>query len=192
MTDSEQYTRRKHLGELVETYHRGKYGDYEATYVEFAATYLGSPEMEEDHLVGTQPVPKYASVAEDETYGMVHLFDTLAEAMKDQAGIPDSGEYLNVPAGIYDLDTGKRIETHTVTLPLEVFRAMCGIVAMTYEGDEVDVLHGGEGVNHQGIFTDWDLIRKLFPIDDFRLWARQHGEAGVENEGIGYLRDFGE
>lgn len=192
MTDSEQYTRRKHLRELAETHHRGSHGDYEDAYEEFAATYLGSPEMEEDHLVGTQPVPKYAAVAHDETYGMIHVCDTLDEALVHQATTPDNGEYLNVPGGIYDLDTGKLIETRTVTLPLEVFRAMCGVVAMSYEGDEVDVLNGGEGVNHHGIFTDWELIRKLFPIDEFRLWARQHGETGVESEGVGYLRDFGE
>src|SRR3954470_23508880 len=110
MADSEQYTRRKHLRELVEIHHTRKYGDYDDTYDEFEAKYLGSPEMEEDYLTGTEPVPKYASVASDETFGMIHVYDTLHAAMTDQAVIPDNGEYLNVPVGNYDLDTGERID----------------------------------------------------------------------------------
>ena len=192
MTDSEQYTRRKHLAELVETYHRGSHGDYDDRYEEFAATYLGSPEMEEDHLVGTTPVPKYAAVARDETYGMIDVYEALEEALIHQATTPDNGEYLNVPAGIFDLDTGKVVWTRTVTLPVDVFQAMCGIVAMTYEGDHTDVLDGGEGVNKDGIFTEWDLIRRVFPIDEFRLWARQQDQVEKDEHWTGYERYFGE
>lgn len=72
-----------------------------------------------------KPIPRYASCAEDETYGMIHLFDSLKEALEDQAGIPSNGEYLNVPAGIYDLDqevrggSRGRIETRLVMLTIE-------------------------------------------------------------------------
>jgi hypothetical protein len=189
MTDSEQYTRRKHLRGLTDIYHRSRYGDYEDNYEEFAATYLGSPEMEEDHLVGTQPIPKYASCAEDETYGMIQVFETLPEAMKDQAGIPSNGEYLNVPAGIYDLDTGERVDNgfHRVVLTHDMYATICGLVAQT-EG--TDVLDGGEAVTHAGIFGPFDELRELFKLDDFRLWARQHDlDAG---DGVGYIPHFGE
>ena len=187
MADSEQYTRRKHLRELVDTYHQGSHGDYDDTYEEFAATYLGSPEMEEDYLVGTEPVPKYASVGRDETYGMIHVFDSFVDALNDQAGIPDNGEYLNVPAGIYDLDTGKVVWTRTVMLTPDMFATICGLVARS-EG--ADVLDGGEAVTHAGIFGPWDELRAIFPLDDFRLWARQKDlDAG---DGVGYIPYFGQ
>lgn len=143
---TQQEARKKHLRNLVDIHHRGKCGDYEDNYATFEMTYFGTvdgevpcPECEGTDAVkifpngtakcedcnnsfevgkDTEPIPRYASIANDETYGMIHLVDTLDEALKHQAGIPENGEYLNVPAGIYDLDSEgnepKRITVHTV------------------------------------------------------------------------------
>lgn len=118
MTDDTQEKRREVLRNLADTYHRSKHGDYISNYAEFAVKYLGATLDDEGVLeddiedTDTQPIPKYASIAEDETYGMIHVCDSLDEALSHQAGIPDNGEYLNVPAGIVDLDNGERVQTH--------------------------------------------------------------------------------
>jgi hypothetical protein len=168
--EEEQAKRRKHLRELVDTFHRSHHGDYDDRYDEFAATYL--PEHTEADMTGdvpedgeVQPIPPYASCAEDETYGMIQVFDTLNEALADQGGISSSGETLNVPAGVYNLDTGEPIETCNVTMTTEAFIVLCGLVQPSNE------------VNAQGIYSEaWDELRHAFPIEHFKKVAGERGE----------------
>jgi hypothetical protein len=101
--------RRTRLNDLVNVYHRRHYGDYDDMYEDFEQTYLA-----EDHDESL-PIPRYASIAGDETYGKITLFDDINEALADQAATSDNGEYLNVPEGIIDLDTGDEVETVTRT-----------------------------------------------------------------------------
>jgi hypothetical protein len=111
-----QARRKRNLKKLADNYHRGKYGDYEDTYEDFYNMYL-APRNE-------LPIPRYASCAEDETYGMLYLFETEEEAVNDQAEIPSTGDTLNVPAGVHDLDhadskdpTGvKRVRYHLIAM----------------------------------------------------------------------------
>lgn len=176
MSAKQQARRKIELGKLIEIHHRGKYGDYEDTYAEFEATYFGTidgeeptdEKLEKDVFVtreeweqGIEPIPRFASIASDETYGMISLYETVEEAINDQAGIPSNGEYLNVPAGIVDLDTGKDIEYCMLALSKEAFAVVCGLVAPS------------DQVNHAGIMTEaWDELRAVFPLSDFRKWAR--------------------
>jgi hypothetical protein len=196
---TKQKKRRAKLKDLMEIFHRGKYGDYDDAYAEFEAKWLGTVDGEpptDEYLVeqacinrdewdaDIKLIPRYASCAGDETYGMIELFDDLKEALSHQAGIPNHGEYLNVPSGIYDLDTGEQIQTVNVVLTVDSFNALCGIVAMS-EG--TDVLDGGEAVNWQGILCDWDELRATFPLENFKQWAMDND---VEN-GHGYDPGFG-
>lgn len=171
----QQDTRKENLLHLIDIYHRGKYGDYDETYAEFYATYIE----------GETPIPRYASLASDETYGMINLYDDLSEACENQADIPHMGDTLNVAVGIEDLDLGARVETMTVVLTLDTFHAMSGIVAMS-EGK--DVLEGGEATNKDGIFCDWEEIRRAFPITNFVPWVERND---VELTGQGYDPEAG-
>jgi len=166
----EQFKRREHLRNLIDIYHRGKYGDYEDTYEQFEHAYFGDPDLEEDRWIDTEPVEKYASVMQDETYGMISMFNDLVEAMNWQAGCGYGGDTLNVPAGIYDLDTGKKVETRTVTMTDEAYAIVCAAVAPS-----------SEDIYVQGIFgSAWPEVQRLFPVGDFRVWADAHG---VDDEG---------
>jgi hypothetical protein len=174
----QQAGRKKRLRELTDTFHQGKYGDYAETYDEFEATYFGTVDgkrVTKDDLAelqisraewdaGIQPIPRYASCAEDETYGIIYCFDTLIEALNHQGGVPSSGDTLNVPAGIYDLD-GKgsvwsnRVSTRNVTLSEKAHLLLCGLVQAT------------EDIDSEHIFAPdelWAELRALFPADEFR------------------------
>jgi len=191
MTDNIQDIRRIELRELVDIHHRSNYGDYNDTYDEFEATYLKEegecercegdgtieiagldaecPECGGDgELPAPQDIPQYASIASDETYGMIHLFDTLSEALADQAGISSNGEYLNVPGGVIDLDTGEEVTYVTVTLTPQA-AALVGLSVAT-ETEVRDVLgidyeDGEFSGPHAGIEV-WDEVRKAFPLPD--------------------------
>lgn len=121
MTDNtNQDARTEILRGLIDTYHRERLGDYTETYDQFAAEYL--PEAHEDwdgEPITLKPVPRYASMAEDETYGMISLHESLKDALNSQAAIPENGEYLNVPAGIVDMDTGESVATRIFVLSKE-------------------------------------------------------------------------
>ena len=130
--------------------------------------------LHEFRTVPTQPIPKYASCAEDETYGMISVFETLGEALSHQSGISSNGETLNVPAGVYDLDTGEKIETCNVTMTTEAYAVLCGVV------------HPTDAVNVQGIFSEaWEELRESFPLDYFKKVAKERGEDFYEeNSGL--------
>lgn len=195
-----QDKRREELMKLIEIFHRSKNGDYDDTYDEFEAEWIGTIDGEpptdeylaeeacmtrEEWDADVQPIPRYASCAEDETYGMIAVYETLNEALSDQAGIPSNGEYLNVPAGVYDLDTGNKINVVNVVLTTDTFNALGGIVAMS-EGK--DVLQGGEATNKDGIMCDWEELRAAFPLANFIQWAH---DTDIEEDGHGYDPDFG-
>lgn len=147
----QQAARKRRLLKLVQIFHRcrsGSFDDYADTYEEFYNTYLAPrPELE---------TPRYASAAEDESYGLITLYDSLTEALNNQANLPGSGEYLNVPAGIYDLDSRgtKQIETCNVTMTTEAYTMLCGLVAHI--------------INNDGIYGPWDELRTAFPLQHFR------------------------
>lgn len=107
--DDNQIARYGNLNKLVQRHHSRGAGDYKEEYDRFDATYLGvdrnGKKLPVDPDTGLTPIPRYASIASDETYDMINLFDKLADALQHQANIPEEGgEYLNVPSGIYDLD----------------------------------------------------------------------------------------
>jgi len=182
----QQGRRRKRLRRLVEIFHRsrnGPFDDYGDTYEEFYETYLSArPE---------QDVPRYASCAEDETYGMIHLFETVEEAISDQAGIPSSGEYLNVPAGVYDLDCvavdptdnnkGGRVPYRMVAMSEDAYNMLCGIVQPSWD------------VNKEGVYGPWEEVQATFPLKQFRenaaVWD---GASDPPEKGIYYWEEAGE
>jgi hypothetical protein len=155
-----QEQRRERLITFVDIYHRRRLGDYDETYEDFHRTYIGP--CDDDHCEACgesydrhdgpdydhpfaaaegelSPIPRYASIVEDETYGMIHLFDDLNEAAAAQASAADNGEYLNVPCGVYDLDTGDQIEIKLVALTRKHLEALGRIIDDAYEyrrGDE--------------------------------------------------------
>lgn len=187
-----QQTRRKHLSELMETHHRpGGYGDYDDSYEEFEHRFFpwtaGSGDVcpecggADMHAAGCElakaaeaepeDVPKYAAVRTDETYGMIEVFDALGEAIAaESASIGE--EYLMNPAGVFDLDTGQRVETVQVGMSKEAFIVLCGLVQPNWlTSDDPDA------VNHAGIYSEaWDELRSTFPLDIFRKAAQERGE----------------
>lgn len=170
-TDMEQTQakRKKHLIDLTDWHHRGHYDDYAAEYERFDHTYGLT---DEDNPIAPTPIPKYASIADDETYGMITLFDDLAEALEHQADIPEMGETLNHPAGVIDMDTCKPVPYRMVALSEDAYRVVCGLVQPT------DV------VNSNGVIAPpdtWTEIRKAFPLSAFM-------ETCNENN---YIEDFG-
>lgn len=159
-TTTEQDTRRTHLMALTFDHHRSHYGDYDDAYDEFAATY-GLPREDEDAetvngVDEAQPIPRYASIAGDETYGMLHLFDTLREALDDQAAIPDNGETLNVPCGVVDLDTGERVEYRMFA----VDPTLVDEIKAALEGDSNDDEHDALASVAEALGIEWT------PFDD--------------------------
>lgn len=174
----QQAARKRRLLKLVQIFHRcrnGSFDDYADTYEEFYNTYL-APRPELD-------TPRYASCAEDESYGLITLYDSLFEALDNQAGIPGSGEYLNVPAGIYDLDSRgtKQVQTRSVTLSADAYTVLCGLV------------QGINDVNTQGIYGPWDELRGAFPLKHFRenitTWD---GISDPPEKGVYYDEEAGE
>lgn len=177
MTDDQtQDARRKRLQDLADDRHRSRHGDYDDMYSDFAADY-GLAWNDEDGADPKLPIPRYASLSGDETYGKIDVFDSLTDAVQDQASIPSNGDTLNVPAGVIDLETGEPVEYVLVALTKATADALGGIVAMS-EGE--DVMLGGEATNKEGIFCDWDELRAAFPIENFRQWVEQNdpGETG--------------
>lgn len=150
-----QGRRKRNLKKLTDIFHRSKYGDYSESYAEFEETYL-APRGEH--------IPRYASVAEDETYGMISLHESLTEAISVQADIPSNGEYLNVPAGVYDLDSTRsknatgveQIEYRMVAMSLDAYTVLCGLVQ---DSDEVHA---------PGIYGPWNELRERFPLKHFK------------------------
>lgn len=201
----QQTARHKRLAELVDTHHRGKFGDYSDTYEEFANTYLRHREVTERleearaafaamggrgvelaeeidklevqlaTLPDPTPIPRFAAVREDETYGMVEVYDTLPDAIAAE-GASVGEEYLMNPAGVFDLDTGERIPTVSVTMSAEAYTVLCGLVQpdwMHAEGEQDEA----KAVNHAGIYSEaWDELRSAFPLEHFRTVAAERGE----------------
>ena len=159
MTNTDvQQVRRMYLEDLIDTFHRSHHGDYDDYYDEFFAEYLG-----EDAIAAGSVIPRFASMWEDETYGMIWLFETLSEALMHQS-TNNNGDTLNVPAGVVDLNLGKRIQTRNVTLTEEAYHVLCGLVQPSTD------------VTASGIFSGcWDELRATFPIDDFIKWAKIEG-----------------
>jgi hypothetical protein len=163
MSDDTQEKRREHLTELVEIYHRGRYGDYNETYDEFSRTYLGIDphgDGEDDAELTTQAIPRFASIAIDETYGMIHLFDKLTDALNDQAGIPDSGEYLNVPVSVIDLDTGTSVKSRRIELTEELHAYIIALLRAEINGDGEEI--ADTGIRH--IDGDVDKAEQLLEL----------------------------
>jgi hypothetical protein len=177
LSEQVQANRRTELRKLMDIHHSGKMGDYDDTYTEFEATYFGTVDGEPvpaEELADTDnptgdplPIPRYASIADDETYGMIHLCTTMTEALDSQANIPHNGEYLNHPAGIVDLDTGEQIVTRTVELTEEMYAVLCGLVQPNWLN--VEPPDDKDAVNPTGIFSmAWEDLRIMFPIAAFR------------------------
>lgn len=167
MTDN----RKTNLQELANDYHKSRHGDYDDTYQEFAKTYdleweeKAEGEPEDEH----QPIPRYASLANDETYGLIAVFDNLADALKDQAGVKDNGETLNHPCGIVDLDTGCAVETIHLVVTVPAFLALCGLVQPNYM--TCSVPDEPISVDHEGLYMSDEVhgeLRTTFPLDEFR------------------------
>lgn len=140
----QQEQRGVHLRSLMRIYHSGStYGDYEHEYEVFEATYFGTVNGE-DVTQGDNPemerelIPKYASIAEDETYGMISTCDSLEDALHHQAVISDMGDTLNVPAGIVDLDTGKKVPYKMIALTEDAIDVIGDALAITMNLGHVD------------------------------------------------------
>lgn len=103
-------TRTGRLRTLVDRHHRDRHGDYTDTFEAFEADWFGDE---------AKPIPRYAAIAYDETYSMITLCETLREALDHQAGVSGSGEYLNVPGEIVDLDTGGPVDYKMTAMPIE-------------------------------------------------------------------------
>jgi hypothetical protein len=154
--------------------HGPKYRDYDDTYAELAAQFLGV-EIDDDGNEtpvggGPGPVPRYACVTGDETYSMIELADTLTA---NTAPAEPGGFVLE---RIIDLDTGADVPFHVVGLSDEAFAVLCGLVQpswMAAETPEEEAL----AVNQGGIYADcWDELRAKFPLAHFRKVARERGE----------------
>lgn len=188
MTDT---TRHDRLQELADDYHRSRYGDYDDTYEEFAATYGLKWKDDDAEVMEVRDIPRYASLASDETYGLINVFETVQEAVQDQVGIVGNGDTLNSPAGVVDLDTGKRIEYVMVALTKDSAAALGGIVAESCRQITEDVTEGGDFVyNSDGIFCDWSEIRSVFPIEPFKQWVKDN-PWGDDDAEQGYDPEFG-
>lgn len=205
-----QERRGKHLRSLMDTYHRDKMGDYKETYQDFETTYFGTPEESICNVCGeerralvhtdselhpvdaadglvlhkfepiTESIPKYAAVREDETYGMIEVFDNLADAIRAESGSIGE-EYLMNPAGVYDLDTNKQIETVQVGMSKEAFLTLCGLVQSYDE------------LNAAGIFSgSWEELRKIFPIKEFLRLVPLYHAGQPSDRTLYYDPDAGE
>jgi len=180
-----QQRRKRNLKKLTDIFHQGKYGDYEESYAEFEGVYFGTIDgkkptkadldsmqiTREEWEADIQPIPRYVSAAEDETYGMLSLHETLEEAISAQGEVPYHGETLNVPAGIYDLDhtergEPKRVPYRLVSMSEEAYAIICALVAPS-----------SEDINTLDIFSDqWNELRERFPVSEFREYAEKAGE----------------
>lgn len=152
-----------------------KQSDYDDTYAELAATYLGvEVDCNGDETPvdgGPGRVPRYASVSGDETYSMIELSDSLTDST--QAGAEPGGFVLE---RVVDLDTGEDVPFHVVGLSAEAFAVLCGLVQpswMDANTPEQEAL----AVNAAGIHADcWDELRAKFPLAHFRKVAQERGE----------------
>lgn len=188
--ESVQENRKRNLLELVDVYHRDKHGDYSDTYDEFATRYGLSEPLPDDgcpHCNGNvqetphaatcpwdgdgcyQPIPRYASLRNDETYGMIEVFENLQEALDDQlAGLGE--EYLNNPCGVIDLDTVSdnieadgRIQYRTFTLPESLAALLPAIFSDAYEYRHEDVADTDE----EDLQDDYDQAQKYLEVAKF-------------------------
>jgi hypothetical protein len=145
-----------------------KFSDYDDTYAELAATYLGVEV--DDHgnetpvASGPEVVARYAVISGDETYSFIELSDRIE---------PEFNEL--VIERIVDLDSGADVPFHLVALSGEEFAALCGLVAPNWMNAETPE-DEAKAVNHGGIYADWTALRAKFPLEAFRKWADAHGE----------------
>lgn len=172
-TAAVQETRRERLQGMADIHHQSRYGDYDDTFSQFAEAYglkwdddtdpLACPMCEGPtreygegrrcepcgesfKLPNLETIPRYVSLADDETYGMMSTFEDLGKAINHQCAIPNNGETLNHPAGVYDLDTvdkqGRpvRIEFRMVAYPESMAETMrrAFIDAIDYRMGEAD------------------------------------------------------
>lgn len=189
-TDEVQAKRKDNLQVLSDENHRSRNGDYDDSFAEFAAKYgltWGDDEdvdLHDEHEQEAEEIPRFVSVAHDETYVMMDVFDTLIEAMNDQANIPHQGDTLNVPGGIHDLDEMEvRVEgprskyagqVHIVNYGLvtykmfaisdDAYSILCGLVQDTKTLDEREI----DIEEIMGKDAAWDELRTTFPFDDYK------------------------
>lgn len=184
-------TRHDRLQQLADDYHASRHGDYDDMYEAFAERYGLRWNDDDAEVMGVAGIPRFASLANDETYGHITLFETATEAVQNQAAIPYNGETLNHPCGVVDLDTGERVEYVMVALTKDTADALAGIVACGTEQMTEDVTEGGDCVyNHQGIFTDWEELRTVFPIENFKRWV-ENNPWNYDDAEQGYDPEFG-
>lgn len=182
MSTDTQAQRRERLRELMNEHrcwpwhheYGPKYRDYDATYEELAAEYLGveiHDDGSEEPVEATTPVPRYACVSGDETYSMIELADTLTDST--QAGAEPGGFVLEK---VVDLDSGNTVPFHVVGLSDEAFAVLCGLVAPSWMAAETPA-EEALAVNQGGIYAEcWDELRAKFPLDHFRKYAAARGE----------------
>lgn len=174
-----QAKRKANLQVLHDESHRSKYHDYDDSFTEFACEYgLEHDDVEYEEGDEFKDIPRFASIAHDETYTMLHMCETLAEAMQDQAGIPGNGEYLNVPGGIIDLDEMEirtddngtvrivheaRSFPRMIAISEDAYSILCGLVQDTKTLDEREL----DVESIMGKDAAWDELRTIFPFDDY-------------------------
>jgi hypothetical protein len=137
--NAEQTTRREKLIELmnqnrcwpsISARPSAGFADYDESYEELAGTYLGiewSDSKKESQGTPEAEIPRYAGLVYDETYSMIHVTDSLTEALAYSQG--DDGEYLTGGGGVTDLDTGERIEQQTLVLTSATYEALRELLA---------------------------------------------------------------
>lgn len=168
--NSIQTQRTERLEAMVLDWHRHGAGDYEDTFDEFRATYLGfkAGDEEPSDILPEKEIPEWAAIVGDETYSLISLHETKREAII-AVGRNIGESTLNNPIGVYNMDTGESVAIVTVTLSAESAAALGGLVARN-EGH--DVLEDGEATHKNGIFCDWVELRAAFPLETFKEWAQ--------------------
>jgi hypothetical protein len=103
-------SRKERLQKLTNEFHRSRYGDYDTTFVEFAATYGLKWDDDPDYEPEEKPqrVPRWATVVHDETYALVEVFNTKREALDNLADCVHN-DSLNSPEFLIDLDRGEAV-----------------------------------------------------------------------------------
>jgi hypothetical protein len=181
--NEQQNGRRERLRALMDEYrcwpwdhaNGPKHRDYDDTYAELAATYLGVEVQttgdETPVEGGPGHVPRYASVSGDETYSMIELSDSLTDSTS--AGSEPGGFALGQ---VVDLDSGNVVPFHVVGLSEEAYHVLCGLVQPSWMAAETPA-EEALAVNTGGIYAEcWDELRAKFPLANFRAYAAARGE----------------
>lgn len=188
-----QQSRRRKLRKLMDAFGIWPNMDYQFEHL----TAIVGEQVPEDNDSDFEPesCPRYACVWSDETYSTLCLYDDQIEATTSM--VPTGSDTLNIPGDIIDLDklsfdkngwpktAGATVPYRIVSMSVPTALALAGIVAMS---DGTDVTEGGEATNKGGILCDWDELRKLFPIEDFRKFVKDYDP---EIDGEGYMPDAG-